>query len=245
MSIQNPYNVNNINLILSDMDGVAFVEKNFYRNLQTAYDFDQEGYQYYKQQLANVTYAQAYQGWAQKFLTGKETDKYYKIVNNREYSKGYKDFLYSAHFNNAKTVLVTSGPDDLAEKAAREIVLNNKRLIDEYYANTLQIIDGKFTGKAFVPVDDKDKSECVMELITENKGHILSIGDGEPDIAIARHAHIVIAYNSQCEELNEMADLVLPKGRLSFARLAFTVEKPELRKTKQMILQRYAHEFNV
>ncbi|RRO85322.1 phosphoserine phosphatase SerB, partial [Corynebacterium bovis] len=99
--------------------------------------------------------------------------------------------------------VVSGGFIQVIEPLARELDLDFAR------ANTLEIADGKLTGRVIGPVIDREaKAESLKEFAWSNgiKLHqTVAVGDGANDIAMLSTAGLGIAFNAK-PALREVAD---------------------------------------
>lgn len=102
-----------------------------------------------------------------------------------------------------RTGAVSGGFVQILEPLARELGL------DFYRANTLEIIDGKLTGRVIGQVIDRDvKAESLKEFAWSNGislNQTVAVGDGANDIAMLSVAGLGIAFNAK-PALQEVAD---------------------------------------
>ena len=87
--------------------------------------------------------------------------------------------------------------------------------IDNYCANTLEILNGKLTGKvAGAIVDRKAKAEYLTELKNRfNPDKTFAVGDGANDIEMIQNADVGISFCGKAA-LNEVADVIILKRDL-------------------------------
>jgi len=79
--------------------------------------------------------------------------------------------------------------------------LKNKLGIDYVYANTLEIENGKLTGKVVVPVVDGDRKAILLKQIAEQEGidteQTIAVGDGANDLPMLSTAGLGIAFRAK------------------------------------------------
>lgn len=102
-----------------------------------------------------------------------------------------------------RTGAVSGGFVQVLEPLARELGL------DFYRANTLEIVDGKLTGRVIGQVVDREvKAESLKEFAWSNGialNQTVAVGDGANDIAMLSVAGLGIAFNAK-PALREVAD---------------------------------------
>ena len=102
-----------------------------------------------------------------------------------------------------RTGAVSGGFVQVLEPLARELGL------DFYRANTLEIVDGKLTGRVTGQIVDRDvKAESLKEFAWSNGialNQTVAVGDGANDIAMLSVAGLGIAFNAK-PALREVAD---------------------------------------
>jgi phosphoserine phosphatase len=95
----------------------------------------------------------------------------------------------------ATTVLVSGGFTFFAERLQRELQL------DHAVANTLEVVDGKLTGRiAGSIVDAEGKADTLLRLRRDaagDAGLVVALGDGANDLAMFAAADVAIAYRAK------------------------------------------------
>ena len=73
--------------------------------------------------------------------------------------------------------------------------------IDHVYANTLEIVDGKLTGRVIHPVVDADRKAFLLEQIAREEGidpqQTIAVGDGANDLKMLSAAGLGIAFRAK------------------------------------------------
>ncbi len=102
-----------------------------------------------------------------------------------------------------RIVLVSGGFTNVIEPIARELG------VSAFRANTLEVIDGKLTGKLVGPIIDREgKRQALIDFATEfniPKRRTIAIGDGANDIDMISEAGLGVAFNAKLA-LRESAD---------------------------------------
>lgn len=96
---------------------------------------------------------------------------------------------------NIKTLLVSGGFLFFTER------LKQRLKLDFTQANTLEIIDGKLTGKVLGEIfDDQGKADCLArtrDYLGLKPEQVMVLGDGANDIKMMRQAGVSIAYHAK------------------------------------------------
>ena len=79
--------------------------------------------------------------------------------------------------------------------------LQQKMGIDYVYANTLEIVDGKLTGRVVHPVVDGQRKALLLAQIAEKEGistqQTIAVGDGANDLPMLSAAGLGIAFRAK------------------------------------------------
>jgi phosphoserine phosphatase len=110
-------------------------------------------------------------------------------------SPGARRMLAGFKAAGATTVLVSGGFTFFAERLQRELQL------DHAVANTLEVVDGKLTGRiAGSIVDAEGKADTLRRLrrnAAGDAGLVVALGDGANDLAMFAAADVAIAYRAK------------------------------------------------
>lgn len=89
--------------------------------------------------------------------------------------------------------------------------------IDFAYANTLEMRDGKLTGKVLPPIVNAQRKADLLEVIAQQErielAQVIAIGDGANDLLMLERAGLGIAFNAK-PALREKADFCLNQANL-------------------------------
>lgn len=108
---------------------------------------------------------------------------------------GAERLVKVAKQHGVRTLLVSGGFTFFTQR------LQERLGIDEAYANTLEIKDGKLTGRVLGDiVGSQTKADHVMRLAKElgaSKEQIIAVGDGANDLPMMAQAHYSVAYRAK------------------------------------------------
>jgi phosphoserine phosphatase len=119
---------------------------------------------------------------------------------------GARELIAAIHRAGGKAAAVSGGFSEVLEPLAKDLELDFQR------ANTLEIVDGKLTGKTIGPVIDRSaKAAALAEWARElglAEGATIAVGDGANDLEMMAAAGIGVAFNAK-PLVRASADLVL------------------------------------
>ncbi len=129
-------------------------------------------------------------------LKGLDESALQRVYDERlELSPGAEKMLKKLKAHNIKTLLVSGGFTFFTEKLKARLEL------DYASSNTLEIIEGKLTGKVLGEIlDAQGKADALNTLRTElglAKEQVISMGDGANDLKMMAAAGISIAYRAK------------------------------------------------
>lgn len=173
-------------LIAFDMDGVIFKHHNFWMELHKAFGTLEEGMALTKQYV-KTNYDKLVQEVIGRLWKDKPAKPYFDLISSHQYIDGAKETFNGLRKLGHATMLITSGPYDLALRAKRELG------VDYIFANRLPIENGKVIGTSemgYWKIRDDKKVEPLEEvrgkLKIEGKDVIAIIHD-KNDIKLAKH----------------------------------------------------------
>jgi phosphoserine phosphatase len=110
-------------------------------------------------------------------------------------SMGAENLIHAAKKNNIKLLLVSGGFTFFTDK------LKARLGFDFAFSNTLEVIDGKLTGRVLGALCDADaKARHVRELAASlnlKKSQIIAMGDGANDLKMMAEAGVSVAYRAK------------------------------------------------
>lgn len=108
---------------------------------------------------------------------------------------GARELVATMKANGAWCALVSGGFTFFTARIARELGF------DEHQANTLEIIDGKITGRALEPILGRQAKLAALRRIAAARGidatHTLAVGDGANDLAMLGEASLGVAFRAK------------------------------------------------
>ena len=128
-------------------------------------------------------------------LRGLEADTALQIAKNLPYTDGARELMTTLRATGVKTVIISGGFSLFAEYVAAELAM------DEYFANTLEVSDGRLTGVAIPPIVNAEYKEAKLREIAALMGismrQTLAVGDGANDLKMLNAAGIGIAFRAK------------------------------------------------
>ena len=129
-------------------------------------------------------------------LAGLNESALQKVYDERlQLSPGTERMLAGLKAAGVRTLLVTSGFTFFAERLKKRLNL------DYTYSNTLEIVNGKLSGKLAGKIIDADAKAIKVEEIRKQLGlkreQVIALGDGANDLKMMAQAGVSIAYHAQ------------------------------------------------
>ena len=129
-----------------------------------------------------------------------------QTIDRVRITKGAVELIAAIHAAGGKVAAVSGGFIQVLEPLAEKLGL------DFYRANTLEVIDGKLTGKTLGRVIDRSvKSESLLEWASElglKPSQTIAVGDGANDLEMMATAGLGVAFNAK-PLVRATADLVI------------------------------------
>lgn len=198
-------------LIVFDMDGVIFKDDNFWNRMHYEYDTVDEGFELSKKYLKTNVKKLADEVIG-RLWKGKSAEGFFRLIKTAQYNIGAEHLFQELKKTGIKTVILTSGPLQLAQRAQKELG------IDSVYGNEIIIKDSKITGDyKWISLDYSHKGETFLGICREfnvKSEEAIVVGDNDQDVFKFEKAGFSIAFNSNSKELKEKADVIIDSGNL-------------------------------
>ena len=118
-----------------------------------------------------------------------------EIAKSLPYTDGARELMTTLRARGVRTVIISGGFSLFAHHVAIELGM------DEYFANTLEVVDGLLTGVAIPPIVNSDYKEAKLREIADSMGislrQTLAVGDGANDLKMLSAAGIGVAYRAK------------------------------------------------
>ena len=128
-------------------------------------------------------------------LNGLDARVAQKVAASLPFSEGAHELMLTLRARGVKTVVLSGGFDIFADS-----VINALKM-DEYVANTLEIVDNKLTGRVIPPIVNADEKLARLVAIAKSMSIDLSqtmaVGDGANDLKMLQAAGIGIAFRAK------------------------------------------------
>jgi len=104
--------------------------------------------------------------------------------------------------------------------------------LDYAYANTLEVVKGKLTGRVVGPIVNGRRKAVLLETIAQAEGvlldQVIAVGDGANDLLMLERAGLGIAFHAK-RKLREAADTSITAGGLDAILYLLGISAAELR----------------
>ena len=128
-------------------------------------------------------------------LNGLDARVAHKVAASLPFSEGAHELMLTLRARGVRTVVLSGGFDVFADS-----VINALKM-DEYVANTLEIVDDKLTGRVVPPIVNADEKRARLVAIAKSMSIDLSqtmaVGDGANDLKMLQAAGIGIAFRAK------------------------------------------------
>jgi len=198
-------------LVVFDMDGVIFVQDNFWNLMHHKYDTVEEGFKLTQKYLRTDVKKLADEVIG-KLWKGKSAEGFFELIEEAEYNPGAKELFDKLKKIGIRTCILTSGPTELAKRAKNDLG------VDFVYGNEIVIKNNKITGQYnWLSLDYTHKGETFLKICKEigiKPEEAIVVGDNDQDISKFEKAGFSIAFNSNSEKLKKAADAVIDDNDL-------------------------------
>ena len=128
-------------------------------------------------------------------LEGLEESVLEDIAKNLPMMEGAETLIRNLKAYGFKTAILSGGFSYFGN------YLKRKLGVDYVYANTLEIVDGKLTGRVIHPVVDGARKALLLKQIAEQEGispqQTIAVGDGANDLPMLSTAGLGIAFRAK------------------------------------------------
>ncbi|HAN31016.1 MAG TPA: phosphoserine phosphatase SerB [Myxococcales bacterium] len=147
-----------------------------------------------------------------KLLKGAPESVFEQVLEKIELTPGAEHFVQVLQGLGYKTAVVSGGFIQVAGPLAQRLGL------DYAFANQLEVVEGKLTGKLVGPVVDKQRKGDLLESMAQAERisieQVIAIGDGANDLEMLGRAGLGIAFNAK-KVVQEQADTAINQHDLS------------------------------
>jgi phosphoserine phosphatase len=144
-------------------------------------------------------------------LRGLDAGVLYRLADNLPLTEGAEEMLRVLKALGYRTAVISGGFTVAAE------ALQKRLGIDEAFANTLEIVDGKLTGAVLGPIVNAQRKADLLEQLAARAGvpleQVIAIGDGANDLLMLQRAGLGIAFHAK-PKLREAAHTAISSSGL-------------------------------
>jgi phosphoserine phosphatase len=200
-------------LVIFDLDGTLTQERSIWeyihKQLGKWYGFAEK---FQTQFLAGkISYEQFCEGDAQVWK-GMRVDELLDIVKTVPFHAGVNELISHLKQKGLKLSMVSSGLSLLSNW------VHEKYGFDCSVSNDLLHENGILTGEVKIQVNYDKKAEWVERILKRfgvKPEEAIAIGDSKGDIDMFQKVGFSIAFNSSCQDLDEIADVCIPSQSLA------------------------------
>ena len=146
-----------------------------------------------------------------KLLEGLEYEAALRLADDLPITAGARDLLRVLRTLGYKTGVISGGFTFAANALKEQLGL------DYAYANELEVVDGRLTGRVHDPVVTPLRKADLLDAIAQGEGisleQTIAIGDGANDLGMLERAGLGIAFHAK-EKLKAAADTAISAGGL-------------------------------
>ncbi len=139
-------------------------------------------------------------------LEGLDESVFERVSERIELTPGARTFVRTLRRLGFKVGIVSGGFSQLTDRIQTDLGL------DHVEANTLEVVDGRLTGKLVGPIVDRARKATALAEFAEREGIALSqtvaVGDGANDLDMLAAAGLGIAFNAK-QVVRDAADTAL------------------------------------
>jgi len=199
--------------VVFDLDGVIFKHRNFWERMHKVYGTRKIGVELTKKYL-KTDFSKLVSEVVEKLWKGKDAKLFQMLVESAKYNPGAKEMARELKKEGYTLAIISSAPRELGLKARLELGIRYN------YTNTLEVKQGKITGKFYAVHDFHGKDKTVFAFCREvgiNPKEVIAVGDSENDIPMFRICGKAIGFNllpSEKERIGRFCDVVIPGNDL-------------------------------
>jgi phosphoserine phosphatase len=158
-------------------------------------------------------------------LEGLEARRLQEVADRLELTPGAETLLGVLKKLGYKTAIVSGGFTFFTDR------LKERLGLDYAYANTLEIVDDKLTGRVVGPIVDATvKRQCLFDIAEHENielAQTLAVGDGANDLLMLEAAGLGVAFNAK-PVVREAADLSISQPNLDVLLYLIGIREREL-----------------
>ncbi len=161
-----------------------------------------------------------------ELLAGLDEKVLKNIAQNLPLTDGAETLIAVLKRLGYRIAVITGGFSVAAEALKRRLDL------DYAYSNTLEVKDGKLTGRVVGPIVNAQRKAELLETIAQAEGllldQVIAIGDGANDVLMLEKAGLGIAFRAK-QKLREAADTSITASGLDSILYLLGISARELR----------------
>ena len=144
-------------------------------------------------------------------LEGMEYERVLSLADDLPITEGARELLRVLRMLGYKTGVISGGFTFAANALKEQLGL------DYAYANELEVVDGRLTGRVLDPVVTPQRKADLLDAIAQGEGisleQVIAIGDGANDLPMLERAGLGIAFHAKAK-LKAAADTAVSAGGL-------------------------------